>query len=308
MNIRVVFMGSPDFAVPTLCELHHEFEVVGVITQRDKARGRGRKVSPTAVKNQALALGISVAEFENLSSSEAMEVLTAWRPDVIVVAAYGRILPEWVLKFPRMGCVNLHASLLPRHRGASPISAAILAGDKVTGVCTILMDKGMDTGGILLEEEIAIKQDDTAGTLHDRLVKPGADLVVRTIKKMAENEIVPVPQDNEAATYTRPLSKSDGRLNWALDAEYLGRVVRAMNPWPGAFCNLHGEIVKVWDVVPEGGEAIPGLVKTVGQDGIAVGTGSGILKLRIVQAPSKNRLSGSEFAKGRRLREGDTFD
>ena len=308
MNIRVVFMGSPDFAVPTLCELYHEFEVVGVITQRDKARGRGRKVSPTAVKNQALALGISVAEFENLSSSEAMEVLTAWWPDIIVVAAYGRILPEWVLKFPRMGCVNLHASLLPRHRGASPISAAILAGDKVTGVCTILMDKGMDTGGILLEEEIAIKQDDTAGTLHDRLVKPGADLVVRTIKKMAENQIVSVPQDNEAATYTRPLSKSDGRLNWALDAEYLGRVVRAMNPWPGAFCNLHGEIVKVWDVVPEGGEAIPGLVKTVGQDGIAVGTGSGILKLRIVQAPSKNRLSGSEFAKGRRLREGDTFD
>ena len=301
-------MGSPDFAVPTLCELHHEFEVVGVITQRDKARGRGRKVSPTAVKNQALALGISVAEFENLSSSEAMEVLTAWRPDIIVVAAYGRILPEWVLKFPRMGCVNLHASLLPRHRGASPISAAILAGDKVTGVCTILMDKGMDTGGILLEEEIAIKQDDTSGTLHDRLVKPGADLVVRTIKKMAENQIAPVPQDNEAATYTRPLSKSDGRLNWALDAEYLGRVVRAMNPWPGAFCNLHGEIVKVWDVVPEVGEAIPGLVKTVGQDGIAVGTGSGILKLKIVQAPSKNRLSGSEFAKGRRLREGDAFD
>jgi len=308
VNLRVVFMGSPEFAVPTLRELFAEFDVIGVVTQPDKPKGRGRKVLPTPVKMQALSVGLPVAELDNPSSPEFMGILRGWRPDVIVVAAYGKILPESVLALPVMGCVNLHASLLPRHRGASPISSSILQGDKVTGVCTILMDKGMDTGDILLKEEIRIRPDDTAGTLHDRLLKPGAELVVRTLKEMMNNKIKPVRQDHSAATYTKPLSKADGQVDWNLDSEYLGRLIRAMNPWPGAFCSLREETVKIWEAEPEEGQAVPGRVQAIRTDGVVVGTGHGLLRLGMVQTPAKTKITGAEFARGRRLNTSDIFD
>jgi len=207
-----------------------------------------------------------------------------------------------------MGCVNLHASLLPRHRGASPISQAILAGDEFTGVCTILMDKGMDTGDILLQKKVPVEKEDTAGSLHDKLMEPGADLVVQTLKKMNAGAIRPEPQDASKATYTRPLSKQDGRLIWRKEAEFLARLVRAMNPWPGAFFLSSGENIKVWKAAPENGSAPPGRVLAVREDGISVGTGSGLLILREVQAPGKKRMAASDFARGRRLKEGDSFD
>lgn len=305
MSPRVVYMGSPEFAVPALRAIHDNFQLVGVMTQPDKPKGRGRKTEPTAVKAAAVAMNIPVTEPENLSSPDIIDLLKQWSPDVIVVAAYGKILPRTVLAFPQMGCINLHASLLPRHRGASPISAAILEGDKVTGVCTILMDEGMDTGGILLRKEIPISGRDTAGSLHDKLLEPGADLVVETLRRMVSGDIRPKPQNAASATYSRLLTKEDGRMDWNRDAEYLDRLVRAVNPWPGAFFTSGEETVKVWEAGVEQGECIPGSVAELTRDVVFVGTGKGLLRLCCVQAPGKKRMSAGEFARGRRLKAGD---
>ncbi|MGB6067258.1 MAG: methionyl-tRNA formyltransferase [Desulfomonilaceae bacterium] len=308
MNLRVVFMGSPEFAVPTLHALNRQFRVTGVVTQPDKPKGRGRRTLPAAVKLSAIELGLPVVQPTSLSSPEIQAALEQWKPDVIVVAAYGKILPSRILSLPPMGCVNLHASLLPRYRGASPISAAILAGDNVTGVCTIVMNHGMDTGDVLLQKEIVIQEDDTAGTLHDRLMVAGADLVVETLERMAEDRIQSSPQDSGKATYTRLLSKEDGRIQWERDAVHLARLVRAMNPWPGAFFELSGEAVKIWEAAALDGTEKPGSIVAVRPEGILVGTGKGVLLLRLVQAPGRKRVTGVEFARGRHLRPGDCFN
>jgi methionyl-tRNA formyltransferase len=307
-GVRVIFMGTPEFAVPTLRALHAYFTVVGVMTQADKPRGRGLKTVPTPVKSAALELGLHVEEPQRLSSPDTLNVLRQWNPDVIVVAAYGKILPESILKLPPMGCVNLHASLLPRHRGASPINEAILAGDKTTGVCTILMDRGMDTGDLLLSTEVPVMEDDTAGTLHDRLLEPGAALVVETLKAMKESRIHPTPQNHGQATYTSTLSKEDGRLDWRHTAQSLGRQVRAMNPWPGAFCHLSGEVVKIWSASPVVGSGEPGRVVRITGEGVLIGTGEDLLLVTQVQAPSRKRVGASEFARARGLKEGSSLD
>jgi methionyl-tRNA formyltransferase len=305
VNLKVVFMGSPEFAVPTLRALHANFHVTGVLTQADKPRGRGLKNVPTAVKAAALDLGLPVQQPDRLSDPATLALLREWDPAVIVVAAYGKILPHGILTLPPLGCVNLHASLLPRYRGASPITAAILAGDAVTGVCTIVMDEGMDTGAVLLTRQVPIGDEDTTGTLHDRLSEPGAMLVVETLNMMEKHEIRPAPQDNAKATYTKPLSKTEGKVDWHRDAQYLSRHVRAMNPWPGAFFSLSTEAVKLWEASAEQGVDQPGRITAVRQDGIVVGTGQGLLLLRRVQAPSKKKVSGAELARARGLREGD---
>jgi methionyl-tRNA formyltransferase len=301
-------MGTPEFAVPTLRALHDAFDVVGVVTQPEKAQGRGRKTLPTPVKSAAVSLGFSVEETPHIRDPRFLSTLKQWAPDVIVVAAFGKILPQEILQLPPLGCVNLHASLLPRYRGASPISAAILAGDKVSGVCTILMDAGMDTGDILLAEEIPIGAEDTAGSLHDRMLEPGARLVVETLTRMLDKTIQRKPQRHEKATYTKPLSKEDGRLDWNRDAPYLSRVVRAMNPWPVASSTLEGEPLKIWQAVARTGSGEAGTVVAVDREGIVVGTGDGLLLIKKVQAPGKKRLSASEFARGRRLQVGQKFD
>jgi methionyl-tRNA formyltransferase len=308
VNFRVVFMGSPEFAVPTLRALNERFLVTGVVTQPDKEKGRGRKTLPSAVKVAAAELGLPVLQPTRLMSPETLVVLEQWRPDVIVVAAYGKILPSRILSLPPMGCVNLHASLLPRYRGASPISAALLAGDHVTGVCTILMDQGMDTGDILLQKEIAILDTDTAGTLQDRLMAEGADLVIETLRRMSEKRVQAVPQDHEKATYTRLLTKADGHIFWEKDAKYLELLIRAMNPWPGAFSELSGETVKIWEAVSVEGTARPGSIVGTQPEGILVGTGEGLLLLKQIQAPGRKRVSAAEFARGRRLRQGENFN
>jgi methionyl-tRNA formyltransferase len=304
LSLRVVFMGSPQFAVPALRALHRNFYVVGVVTQPDKPRGRGRKSLPTDVKAASVGWGLPVAEPHSLSDPDTLRLLEKWAPDTIVVVAYGKILPQTILDLPPRGCVNLHASLLPRHRGAAPISAAILAGDEMTGVTTIAMDAGMDTGDILLQREIPIRPEDTAGTLHDKLLEPGADLVVETLAGMAAGTIVRVPQDHSKATYTRLLSKRDGRLDWDRDAEYLSRLVRAVNPWPGAFFELDDQAIKVWSAASESGTGVPGKVEALRPDGIVVAAGEGLLVLKEVQAPGKKRVGAAELARGRRLEVG----
>jgi methionyl-tRNA formyltransferase len=306
MNLRVVFMGTPEFSVPILTALHSAFQVAGVVTQRDKPKGRGQKLYPTPVKVRALELGLPVIEPQRLSA-EALETIKGWDPDVIVVAAYGKILPESILGLPRMGCVNLHASLLPKYRGASPISSAILAGDRTSGVCTMLMDRGLDTGDILLCREVAIDNRDTTRSLHDKLMEPGAALVVETLRLMNEDAVKPVAQDDSLATYTGLVTKKDGRIDWNRDADYLNRLVRAMNPWPGAFFMLDEEAVRVWEALPEGGSGEPGRVEGIRSDGILVGTSAGILLIRTVQAPGKKSMSASDYARGKRLKAGDLF-
>jgi methionyl-tRNA formyltransferase len=307
VSLRVVFMGSPGFAVPTLLALHENFHVVGVFTQHDRPQGRGLKTRPTAVKEAALQIDLPVEEPERLSTPESISILQHWAPEIIAVAAYGKILPSSILDLPPLGCVNLHASLLPSHRGAAPIPAAILAGDTVTGVCTIQMDKGMDTGDILLTEQIEISPEETAGSLHDKLMKLGAGLVVNTLRMMKEGTIKPVPQDHSAATYTKPISKDDGRIDWTRSAEYLDRLVRAMNPWPGAFCLLSGETIRIWRASPQPGSEPPGTIVALVREGIVVGTGRGLLLLQEAQAPSKKRVPAAEFARGRRLKPGEPF-
>ncbi|MBI5247857.1 MAG: methionyl-tRNA formyltransferase [Desulfomonile tiedjei] len=307
MNLRVVFMGSPEFAVPILAALHSTFQVVGVVTQQDKPKGRGQRVVSTPVKAAASELGIPVLGPDRLSSA-TLEAIELWNPDVIVVAAYGKILPETLLKTPSMGCVNLHASLLPRHRGASPISSAILAGDTMTGICTMLMDRGLDTGDVLMCREIPIDMDDTAGSLHDKFLEPGAALVVETLRLMASGAIKPVPQDDSRATYTGLVGKKDGKIDWFKEADYLARLVRAMNPWPGAFFKLDEEVIKVWQARPEAGSAEPGRLVDIRSDGMLVGTFSGLLLIETVQAAGKKSIFAADFARGKRLKPGGLFN
>lgn len=307
MSLRILFMGSPEFSVPTLKALHYNFDVCGVVTQPDKPKGRGKKMVPTPVKEIAQELGITVCAHADAKSQECVDFIRAMQPDVIVVVAYGSILSREILSLPNLGCVNLHASLLPRHRGASPISEAILLGDSVTGLTTMLMDEGMDTGDILLQEEIPIEDYYTAADLHDRMLEPGADLVVKTLLKLKNGSVSPVAQDNAKATYTKPLAKSDGLVDWSKDAIQIDRLVRAMNPWPIAHSRLGKDTIRIWKSKPESGQGEPGVIQSIDKEGALVGAGSGLLKILEVQAPGKKRTQFTDFARGQRLQGGEIF-
>lgn len=300
-------MGSPAFAVPCLRSLANEFQVVGVVTQKDKPKGRGRGLAPTLVKLEAQHLGIPVFEFDRISSPDSLECLAGLLPDFIVVAAFGQILSRSVLTLPPFGCVNLHASLLPRHRGPSPISEAILSGDAVTGVTTMLMDEGIDTGDILLARSIEIQSDDTAGSLHDKLSFEGASLVSETLKGILAGAIESQPQDEAQATSTRLLKKSDGRIDWNREADYLSRVVRAMNPWPSAFCFYGKDALKILTARLGNGTGAPGTIERIDGDSLVVGTGKGTLGLVTVQPAGGSPMNASEFLRGRRLGVGFRF-
>ncbi len=245
MTVRVVFMGSPEFALPSLRALAGAYDVVGVVTQPDRASGRGRELKQPPVKALALELGLSVIQPERLRQPEAMEQLRAWNPDLIVVVAFGQILKPDVLALPSLGCINVHASLLPRWRGAAPINAAILAGDEETGVTIMKMDQGLDTGPILAQRSMRLTRDDTAGSVSETLSRLGADLLLETLPDYLDGKIVPTPQPEEGATYAPMLKKEDGRLDFTRPASELERRVRAMNPWPGAWFEWEGQPLKV---------------------------------------------------------------
>src|SRR5215212_467856 len=232
---KVVFMGSPDFSLPTLRALANAYRVVGVVTQPDRASGRGRELKPPRVKLVAQELDISVIQPEKLRQPEAMEQLRVWNPDLIVVAAFGQILKKDVLYLPRFGCINVHASLLPRWRGAAPINAAILHGDEETGVTIMQMDVGLDTGPMLSQSAIPLTRDDTAGSVFEKLSTLGADLLLETLPEYISGKLKPVPQPAEGVTYAPMLKKDEGQLDFDQNAHALERRVRAFNPWPGAF-------------------------------------------------------------------------
>lgn len=299
MPINIVFMGSPDFALPSLRALTQHYHVVGVVTQPDRASGRGRELKPPPVKTLALELGLPIIQPQKLREPEAMAQLQAWKPDLIIVAAFGQILKKDVLDLPRFGCVNVHASLLPRWRGAAPINAAILAGDEETGVTIMQMDVGLDTGPMLAKRSIRLNPDDTAGSVFQALSTLGADLLIETLPDYMEGKIIPQPQPEDGATYAPMLKKEDGRLDFSKPAAELERRVRAMNPWPGTFMELDGAILKVHRARVAEGNASAGQ-RLVVQNQPAVGAGGGILILDEVQPAGKKPMSGTSFLVGAR--------
>jgi len=296
---KIVFMGSPDFALPGLRALAQDYEVVGVITQPDRASGRGREIKMPPVKTLALELGLPVMQPEKLRAPEAMQQLLAWTPDLIVVAAFGQILKKDVLELPRFGCLNVHASLLPRWRGAAPINAAILHGDEETGVTIMQMDVGLDTGPMLAKRSLRLSADDTAGSVTEALSNLGADLLIETLPEYLSGNIMPQPQPEEGATYAPMLKKEDGRLDFTRGVNELERQVRAFNPWPGAFMDYEGGLLKVHKAHVEEGVASAGQ-RLVYRDQPAVGARDGLLILDEVQPSGKKSMSGKSFLAGAR--------
>ena len=302
---RIVFMGTPEFAVPVLAALAEDHDLVGVITQPDRPAGRGgakARPLPPPVKEAALARDLPVYQPQTLRTPEAVEQIAGWRPDVVVVAAFGQILRPDVLALPPYGCLNVHASLLPHYRGAAPIPAAILAGEPVSGVTLMVMDKGLDTGPILAQKGWPLAPDETTASLTGSLARLGAGLVVETLPAWLAGAIRPQPQDESVATWSRPLTKEDGLLDWSQPAIALDRRVRACDPWPGAYTWLEGERLRIlrarpWPEAPV--EGPPGQIEAMGT-GIGLVTGQGVLELLEVQMAGKKALSAELFARGRR--------
>lgn len=309
--LRVAFAGTPDFSVPALEALvASKHTVVGVLTQPDRPKGRGRQITAGPVKAAALAHGIPVAQPLTLKAPEGRAELEAWRPDVLVVVAYGLILPAAVLSIPRLGCVNIHGSLLPRWRGAAPIQRAILAGDSLTGVTIMLMDAGLDTGPMLLKKETPIERADTGGSIHDRLSVLGAAALLEALDAYAAGSLRSVAQPTEGATYAAKIDKSEALLDWRRDALELERQIRAFNPWPVAETRLDGEQLRVFaasEVGAAGGPysanivAEPGTIRSVSADGIVVHCGRGLLALHELQRPGKRAVPVAEFIRGIQL-------
>jgi len=312
--MSIVFMGTPAFAVLSLRRLAGDgHQIAAVYTQPDRPAGRGRHLTPPPVKEAALALGLTVRQPESLRNSEAQAELAALGPEAIVVVAYGQLLPQAVLDIPPRGVLNVHPSLLPRHRGASPLPAAILAGEQETGVTVILMDAGMDTGPALAQRALPIEPTDTTGTLSDRLSRLAADLVAETLPDWLAGRIEPAPQDDSRATKAPLLHKGQGAIDWSLPAEEIWRRVRAYNPWPGAFTTLDGERLYIWEAWPlqyEAGQPQGTAVQLseeqlhelpagpVGAFGVQ--TGRGVLAVRVVQREGRRALPAGEFARGAR--------
>jgi methionyl-tRNA formyltransferase len=296
---KVVFMGSPDFSLPTLRALADVYQVVGVVTQPDRASGRGRELKPPPVKLLAQAENIPVIQPEKLRQPEALEQLRLWNPDLIVVAAFGQILKKDVLYLPRFGCINVHASLLPRWRGAAPINAAILHGDEETGITIMKMDVGLDTGPILTQRSIPLTREETAGSVFEKLSHLGADLLIETLPDYLSGKIEPAPQPEEGMTYAPMLKKEEGKLDFTHSADELERRVRAFNPWPGAFMDFDGTLLKIHRSHVEGGDAEVGQ-RLIYRDQPAVGVANGLLILDEVQPAGKKSMSGKSFLAGAR--------
>jgi methionyl-tRNA formyltransferase len=306
-KFTIIFMGTPDFAVPSLHLLCQEgYDVALVVTQPDRPKGRGRKREPPPVKVKALDLNLEVMQPSTLKSQEFTDQIKRIQPDFLVVIAFGHILSEKILQLPKCGAINIHASLLPKYRGPAPIQWAIINGDSQTGVTTMFMDKGMDTGNVLLTKKEPILPEDTAATLHDRLANSGADLLIKTLKDYGAHKLNPVAQDHSKATYAPLLKKEDGHINWKRPAEELEPFVRGMTPWPGAF-TFHNETrLKIFKAspIPESIPDAPGTILKAFPDELRVATGKGALSILEIQGPSGKRLGVADFLRGYKLPPG----
>jgi methionyl-tRNA formyltransferase len=307
--MRIVFAGTPDFAVPALeAVVAAGHQVLAAITQPDRPAGRGLAAAASPVKQAASRLGIPVLQPASLKTTQAQEEIRGLAPDVLVVAAYGLILPQSVLDLPRLGAINIHASLLPRWRGAAPIHRALLAGDRETGISIMRMEAGLDTGPVLLREAVTILPDDTAGTLHDRLAALGARLVVAALDGLARGTLTATPQPAVGVTYAAKLEKHEARIDWARPAADIERQVRAFNPFPGATARVRGAEVKIWRTAVADGAGEPGAVLATGHGGITVGCGAGALRLEELQRAGGRRLAAREFLRGFPLAAGERFE
>jgi methionyl-tRNA formyltransferase len=304
---KIIFMGTPEFSVPGLKALHENgHDIVLVVTQPDRPQGRGRKITPSPVKATALDLGIPVIQPTAVKTVDFADQLKACQSDFQIVIAYGRILPENVLAVPRFGTLNIHASLLPKLRGAAPIHWAVINGERETGVCSMLMDKGMDTGDVLLSAPEPIKPEDTAGSLHDRLAAKGAKILIETLKRFSDRTIQPIPQDSSLATYAPMLNKDDGLINWNQSAESLERFIRGVTPWPGAYTFSGGTRLKIFKSTPIAvavSEA-PGTVLPGFPGELRVATGDGALSILEIQGASGKRMAIREFLMGHAIPPG----
>lgn len=306
--MSIVFFGTPHFAVPSLQVLIDNKERVSlVVTQPDKRRGRSRRISEPPVKVTALQHNIEVRQPERLSDESLLDRLRDISPEFIVVVAYGKLLKRPLLSIPERGCINVHASLLPQYRGAAPVQWAIINDEKITGVTTMLMDEGMDTGDILLQKQTEIKKEDSSESLSARLSTIGAVLLLETIKELRSGNIRPKPQSGPAS-YANILKKSDGIIDWHKDAVSLFNFVRGMSPWPCAFTHLNSKYIKIIDAEPVAGTGTPGTVEKISKERILVGTGSGLLSIKTLQPEGKKPIQSRAFVNGYRLQEGDRFD
>lgn len=308
--MKIVFMGTPEFAAESLKALYESEHIVElVITQPDRAKNRGKKVQFTPVKEVAVEHETEVMQPEKIrNNEEIMEALTAINPDIIVVAAYGQILPEEILNLPKYGCINVHASLLPRLRGASPIQQAIVLGEEKTGVTIMQMAKGLDTGDMLTKSEIEIGGLN-GSQLHDALAEMGGVLLVETLKLIEEGKIVPEPQDDELATYAGLISKKDGKIDFSKSPVEIERLIRGFDPWPGAFCNLEEDVIKFWKAIPTDKTTAKedGTVLAADKDGIEVACGGKVLVVTEIQAPGKKRMAVGDYLRGHAIEEGSKF-
>lgn len=308
--MRVIFMGTPDIAVPALEQIIEAgHEVVLAVSQPDKAVGRSKALKYTPVKECALSHGIEVYQPEKIRAEESVAYLKTYEPDVIVVEAFGQIVSQAVLDIPKYGCVNIHTSLLPKYRGAAPIQWAVLNGESVTGVTTMRMDSGIDTGDMIMKQEVIIKEGETSGTLYDRLAEEGAKLIVKTLEAIENGTAVYTPQDASFATHTKKITKEMGSIDWSKSAEEIERLIRGMNPWPSAYTRLDDKNVKIWKAKVTSHEqlASPGTITAVTKEGMEVQTGSGILSILELQMEGKKRMAADAFLRGYEVKEGTVF-
>jgi methionyl-tRNA formyltransferase len=306
--LKLIFAGTPEFAARALAALLGSGQHIAlVLTQPDRPSGRGLKTSASPVKRLAQDKHLPVIQPATLKDTETQQVLRAVGADLMVVAAYGLMLPPAVLDIPRLGAINIHASLLPRWRGAAPIPRALLAGDPETGISIIRLDAGLDTGPVLLRQAIAIEDEDDAGSLHDRLAELGAKLVVEALSLLGEGRLEPTPQPAQGATYAPKLDKSEARIDWTRPAVEIWRKIRAFNPFPGALARFGGEDVKIWRAQLAMTDGTPGEILAVGDQGILVACGQGSVQILELQRAGARRLAAGEFLRGQRLNPGERF-
>lgn len=300
--MKVVFMGTPDFSVGTLeAILAAGHEVAGVVTQPDKPKGRGKAMQAPPVKLAAMAHELSVYQPVKVRDPEFIEILKDLKPDVIVVVAFGQIIPAAILDLPPLGCINVHASLLPKYRGAAPIQWAVIDGEEESGVTIMYMDTGLDTGDMLAKTVVPLAEDETGGSLFDKLSEAGAQLLVKTLAELEQGRVGPEKQPKDSPTpYARMIKKSDGLINWNLDAGSIERLIRGLNPWPSAYSHMDGKTLKIWKakICPEDSEMSPGTVVKTDKMGIYVQTGQGILRLDEIQLEGKKRMTCDAFLRG----------
>ena len=308
--MRVVYMGSPDFAVkPFKALLEAGFSVAAVFTQPDKPRGRSGRLQPTPVKEEALRAGIKVYTPKRIREPEYVQILRELNPDVIVVAAFGQIIPKEILQIPRYGCINIHASLLPKYRGAAPIQWAVINDEKESGITIMQMGEGLDTGDILMQRPVALAADETGGSLFDKLTKLGASMIPQALKALEEGELEPVAQPEDSPTaYAAMLTKEDGRIDWTGDARSIECRIRGLDPWPGTFTYLDGKQLKICGAAAAAAEpespSEPGTVVSVGKNSFTVQTGRGQLEITQVQLEGKKRMECGAFLRGYSLKPG----